>query len=342
MPDGGVHRLPPGVLRSRTLVKILVTGCAGFIGSKVSETLARHGHTVLGVDNLNDAYDTRLKTWRLDQIRRLPGLAVHQVDITNESAVRDLGQTQQFDAVINLAARAGVRQSILTPADYYKTNVAGTLRLLELCRERQIKKFVLASTSSLYAGSECPFREHQCTDHPLSPYAASKKAAETLCYAYHHLFGIDVAILRYFTVYGPAGRPDMAVFRFIRWLGEGEPLIVHGDASQQRDFTYVDDVADATLRALSLTGYEVVNVGSDRPVSLHHVITLLERRIGRPARLEHRPIHQADMPATWADIGKARRLLGWEPRTSLEEGLHAAIRWYEENRSWASHIALGN
>ena len=324
------------------IMKILVTGCAGFIGSKVSETLARNGHEVLGVDTLNDAYDPRLKTWRLDRLRRMPRVAVQQLDITDEAALSELSQRHQIDAVVNLAARAGVRQSILTPDAYYTTNVIGTLRLLDLCRTRDIKKFVLASTSSLYAGGDCPFREDQPTDRPLSPYAASKKAAEVLCYTYHHLYRLDVAVLRYFTVYGPAGRPDMAVFRFVRWLREGEPLVVHGDGSQERDFTYVDDVADATLRALNLTGYEIVNVGNDRPVSVRHVITLLERAIGRPARLAHQPIHPADMPATWADIGKARRLLAWEPRTSVEDGLGAAARWYEENRSWASHIAVGD
>jgi len=323
-------------------VRVLVTGCAGFIGAKVSETLARHGHDVFGIDNLNSAYDPRLKAWRLAQLRRLPGIEVHHLDIANGGALRDLAQRRQFDAVINLAARAGVRQSIVTPADYYQTNVAGTLQLLELCRARQVKKFILASTSSLYAGAERPFREDHSTDQALSPYAASKKAAEALCYTYHHLFGLDVAVLRYFTVYGPAGRPDMAVFRFIRWLAEGESLIVHGDAGQERDFTYVDDAAEATVRALSLTGHEVVNVGGDRPVSMRHLITLLERAMGRSARLEHRPVHRADMPATWADIGKARRLLGWEPHTALEEGLRAAVQWYAENREWASQVALGN
>lgn len=335
-----VRRRGPGALG--TVVRILVTGCAGFIGAKVAEVLAASGHEVLGVDNLNDAYDVRLKTWRLEQIRRTPGLTVQQLDITNADGLARLGERHRFDAVVNLAARAGVRQSLLTPGVYYETNVTGTLRLLELCRARGIKRFVLASTSSLYAGGECPFREDQPTDRPLSPYAASKKAAETLCYAYHHLYGIDVAVLRYFTVYGPASRPDMAVFRFVRWLREEEPLVVHGDAGQRRDFTYVDDVADATVRALSLAGYEIVNVGSDRPVSLRHVIGLLEREVGRPARLEHRPVHAADMPATWADIGKARRILGWEARTSLEDGLRAAVRWYEENRIWASQIAVGD
>ena len=322
-------------------MRALVTGCAGFIGSKVSEVLIRNHHDVVGVDDLNDAYEARLKEWRLAQLQRMSGFAFRRLDITGRNVLRELFRSEPFQAVINLAARAGVRQSLRDPWVYYETNVVGTLSLLELCRELKIQKFVLASTSSVYAGGERPFREDQPTDRPLSPYAASKKAAETLCYTYHHLFGMDVTVLRYFTVYGPAGRPDMSVFRFIRWISEGEPLVMYGDGSQQRDFTFVDDVANGTLLALKPLGYEVVNVGSDRPVSIQHVIALLEKELGRTARIERHPPHPADVPATWADIGKARRLLGWEPQTSFEEGLRAAVRWYGENRSWASRIALG-
>lgn len=326
----------------RWLMRVLVTGCAGFIGSKVSEVVVRDGHDVVGVDNLNDAYDTRLKEWRLGRLQRTSGFTFHRMDITEREALGELFQRQPIQAVMNLAARAGVRQSLRNPWVYYETNVTGTLNLLELCREHKIEKFVLASTSSLYGEGERPFREDHPTDRPLSPYAASKKAAETLCYTYHRLFGMDVTVLRYFTVYGPAGRPDMSVFRFIRWIAEGDPLTIYGDGRQQRDFTYVDDVANGTLLALKPLGYEVVNIGSDRPASIGHVIALLERGLGRPARLEHRPPHPADVPATWADIGKGRRLLGWEPRTSLEDGLNATIIWYEENRSWASRLALGD
>ena len=323
-------------------MRVLVTGCAGFIGSKVSEVLIRNHHQVVGVDNLNDAYELRLKEWRLSQLQRMPRFTFHRLDITERTMLPELFDHQRVEAVINLAARAGVRQSLRNPWVYYETNVTGTLNLLEVCRELKIEKFVLASTSSVYAGGERPFREDQPTDRPLSPYAASKKAAETLCYTYHALFGMDVTVLRYFTVYGPAGRPDMSIFRFIRWISGGESLLIYGDGSQQRDFTYVDDVANGTLLALKPLGYEVVNLGSDRPVSIQHVIRLLENELGRAARLDRHAPHPADVPATWADIGKARRLLGWEPRTSLEEGLRAAVGWYHENHSWASRIALGD
>jgi UDP-glucuronate 4-epimerase len=321
-------------------MRILLTGCCGFIGSKVAETLVREGHRVLGVDNLNDAYDVRLKEWRLTRLRGLPDFTYVQLDIADRPALTALARSQPLDAVVNLAARAGVRQSVLNPWLYYETNLTGTLNLLEVCREREIPKFVLASTSSLYARGTRPFCEDQATDRPLSPYAASKKAAETACYTAHTLFGLDVTILRYFTVYGPAGRPDMSIFRFIRWIAEEDPVTLYGDGSQERDFTFVDDVAEATLGALRPLGYEIINVGSDRPARLLDVIGTLERLLGQPAQLSRAPSHPADVHATWADIRKARALLGWTPHTSLEDGLAACVRWYREQRSWASSIDL--
>lgn len=323
-------------------MKVMVTGCAGFIGSKVSEVLASDGNQVIGVDNLNRAYDTRLKEWRLSQLQHKRDFTFHRLDTADREGLARLFRSHPVEAVINLAARAGVRQSVSNPWVYYEVNVTGTLNLLELCREHRIKKFVLASTSSLYGEAARPFQENQTTDHPLSPYAASKKAAETLCYTYHYLHGMDVSILRYFTVYGPAGRPDMSIFRFIRWIAEGDGLILYGDGTQERDFTYVDDIAEGTVLALKPVGYEVVNLGSDRPVSIRRVINLLEERLGRSARLERRPPHPADVPATWADIDKARRILRWEPRTAIEKGLHAAVEWYEQNRSWATELTLGD
>ena len=329
-------------------MNILVTGCAGFIGWKVSELLLQEGHTVLGIDNINNAYDARLKRWRLEQIEAHPNFSFHQLDITDRLALRHLFNSQseihnpRFRAVINLAARAGVRQSVENPWVYYETNVTGTLNLLELCRESKVEKFLLASTSSLYGASNTrPFREDANTDGPLSPYAASKKAAEALCYTYHYLHGLDVTVLRYFTVYGPAGRPDMSIFRFIRWIAEGDPVIVYGDGTQERDFTYVDDIARGTILGLKPRGYEVINLGGDQPASVKAVVAHLEDMLGKPARIERKPIHPADVPATWADISRAKRSLGWEPHTSLEQGLQAAVAWYRSNRHWARGIELG-
>jgi len=323
----------------------LVTGVAGFIASKVAEFLLADGHTVVGVDNLNDAYDVRLKRWRLAQLEGRPGFEFHRLDICDRDALCDLFGSQsrignpRFDAVINLAARAGVRQSVENPWVYYETNVTGTLNLLELCREFAVKKFVLASTSSLYGANNArPFREDANTDGPLSPYAASKKAAEALCYTYHYLYDIDVTVLRYFTVYGPAGRPDMSLFRFVQWISEGRPVIVYGDGKQSRDFTYVDDIARGTVAALRPLGFEVINLGSDRPVALEDAIRLVEELVGNKANVEYRPRHPADVLATWADIGKAERLLGWRSRTPFAEGVRRLVDWYQEERAWAREV----
>jgi UDP-glucuronate 4-epimerase len=313
-------------------MRVLVTGAAGFIGWKVCELLLESGYRVTGVDNLNDAYDVRLKQWRLAQLLPRAGFQFHKVDICDLGTLRPLFE-DGFDAVVNLAARAGVRYSVENPWVYCETNVGGTLNLLELCREQRVRKFVLASTSSLYGkNNPVPFREDANTDQPLSPYAASKKAAEALCYSYYHLHGLDVTVLRYFTVYGPAGRPDMALFRFVKWLSEGQPVVIYGDGDQSRDFTYVEDIARGTVAGLKRLGYEVINLGSDQPVVLREALRMIEERMGKRAEIRREAAHAADMRATWAEIGKAREILGWEPRTGLGEGLTALVKWYGE---WA-------
>jgi nucleoside-diphosphate-sugar epimerase len=245
--------------------------------------------------------------------------------------------------VINLAARAGVRQSVENPWVYVDTNVTGTLNLLELCREFEVKKFVLASTSSLYGeNNPLPFSEEASTDRPLSPYAASKKGAESLCHSYHHLYGIDVTIFRFFTVYGPAGRPDMSAFRFVQWISEGKPVTVYGDGKQSsRDYTYLEDIARGVIAGLKPLEYEVINLGSDSPIVLIDTIRLIEELVGRKAELSHQPFHPADARATWADIRKAEKLLGWRPQVSFHQGITALVEWYQANREWAKHIQTG-
>jgi len=322
------------------LANYLVTGAAGFIASRVAGMLLDDGHTVVGVDNLNDAYDPALKTWRLARIEGRDGFTFYKVDICDrEGIARVFERCAPFDAVVNLAARAGVRQSVDNPWVYVETNMTGTLNLLELCREHGVKKFQLASTSSLYgAHNTMPYAEDADTNRPLSPYAASKKGAEALCYTWHYLYGIDVTVNRYFTVYGPAGRPDMSLFRFVQWIREGRPLLVYGDGSQSRDFTYVDDIARGTIAGLKPLGFEVINLGSDTPTVLMDIIRYVEQRCGQEAKLVHEERHAADVTATWADISKARALLGWEPQYDWKRGVDDLIAWYDENRDWARDV----
>lgn len=320
------------------MARYLLTGVAGFIASQVAVRLLREGHDVVGVDNLNDAYDVRLKEWRLKNLEGLDRLTFHRTDITDRGQLERLF-SGGYDAVINLAARAGVRQSVENPWTYVDTNLVGSLNLLELCRLHSVPRFLLASTSSLYGSrNPLPFSEDADTDHVLSPYAASKKAAEAMCHTYHHLYGIHVSIPRYFTVFGPAGRPDMSLFRFVQWIVEGRPVAVFGKGEQSRDFTYVDDIARGTIAALRLDGYNVVNLGSDRPVVLRDAIRMIEEITNREARIEYSPMHVADVNATWANISKARSILGWSPETSLRVGLERLVEWYMANRSWAKEI----
>ncbi len=326
--------------------RILVTGAAGFIASRVCAQLYELGHQVTGLDNFNDAYDVRLKVWRWVHLENLPGLELHRMDLTDAGALERIfekhARTEQgapFDAVINLAARAGVRPSVDNPRLYVEANIVGALNALEMCRKYSVKKFVLASTSSLYGRDHAtPYREDMNTDHQLSPYAATKKAAEALAYTYHFLHGLDVSVLRYFTVYGPAGRPDMTPLRFVQRIREGRVLTIFGDGTQSRDFTYVDDIARGTIAALRPVGYEAFNLGSDEPLKLSRMIELIEELTGQAAKIEYLPWHPADMAATWADIKKARKMLDWAPKTHFREGLQRLVTWYEENRDWAKEI----
>ncbi|MDE2765862.1 MAG: GDP-mannose 4,6-dehydratase [Chloroflexota bacterium] len=316
-------------------MRLLVTGCAGFIGAAVARTALGDGHEVVGVDNLNDAYAPALKQWRLDRLAPLPRFAFVRADVADRALGAALAPHGRFDTVVNLAARAGVRDSRRDPWSSVEANALGALNLLEFCREAGVPKFVQASTSSVYGGAARPFTEETPPD-PRSPYAASKLAAEAYCAAYHHLYGIDASILRYFTVYGPAGRPDMAVFRFVHWIEEGRPVVLFGDGRQERDFTHVDDVARATLSALRPLGCEVVNVGGARPVSMLDLIALIERATGKAAVVERREAQAADAPATWADVSKARELLDWAPITPLEDGIAACVAWRREHRALAA------
>src|SRR5512147_1614249 len=287
------------------MANYLVTGAAGFIGARTAELLIKDGHTVVGIDNMNDAYDPRMKEYRLRKLRALPGFSFHQLDISDK-AIIDTFKEEKFDGVINMAARAGVRASVKDPWVYVESNMIGTLNMLEICRQTGTKKFVVASTSSIY-GEDPPYPtpESASSSEPLQPYAASKKGAEAMCHAYHHLYGIDVSVVRYFTVYGPAGRPALAFFRFVQWIVEGLPVRVNGDGEQSRGFTYIDDIARGTILALKPVGYEVINLGGHEVITINNLIKLIEQTIGKRAHVEYGPPNLADMLSNWADVSKA-------------------------------------
>ena len=322
-------------------MNILLTGCAGFIGARTAAMLLERGDEVVGVDNLNDYYDVRLKQHRLEGLATHQGFSFGQLDIEDRDVLAEVFAATRFDAVVNLAARAGVRASIETPLVYLTTNTQGTLNLLELMASHEVHQFVMASTSSLYAGAPMPFIETADVTNPISPYAATKLAAEALARTWHHLHGTNVAILRYFTVYGPAGRPDMSPFRFIEWIRRGQPIQLYGDGTQTRDFTYIDDIAAGTIAALDIRGCEVINLGGGNcPVSINAMIAAIEEGVGRKAVVSNLPPNPADMTDTSADITKACRLLGWKPDIAPAEGLRRTTAWHLENSAWLDEVRL--
>lgn len=321
--------------------RFLVTGAAGFIGARVTQLLVEQGHRVVGVDNLNNAYDVRLKYHRLESLRTLPGFEFRQQDVCDPALADVFTENAPLDGVIHLAGRAGVRASTDIPQEFLRSNVSGTLNLLELCRQHGCGKFVFASTSSIYgANPQYPTPEDADSSHPLQPYAATKKAAEVLCHAYHHLHGLDVTIFRFFTVYGPAGRPDLAMFRFVHWVAEERPVQINGDGSQSRGFTYIDDVAYGVLLGLKPLGYEIINLGGHESIRMLDLLAMIETIIGKKASINFRPFHPADMMKNLADVSKAYRLLGWQPQVGLQRGVQNLVDWYQRERSWVSQIAM--
>lgn len=315
-------------------MRILITGGAGFIGYHVARRLLGLGHEIALVDNFNEFYDPALKRRNVEDLRAEGAAALFEADILDVAALGGAFERTQPEAVIHLAAWAGVRPSIQKPALYAQVNVTGTVNVLELARRAGVQRFLFGSSSSVYGGStRIPFREDDPVDRPISPYAATKRAGELLCHTYAQNFSMDITCLRFFTVYGPRQRPEMAIRKFARLILDGDEVPVFGDGRSRRDYTYVDDIVDGVVAALSpLPGYEILNLGESRTVTLLELIALLEKALGRKARLRFLPEEPGDMAVTYADISRARQLLGYQPRTAIEEGIGKFVDWFLQAR----------
>ncbi|MFO1488145.1 MAG: SDR family NAD(P)-dependent oxidoreductase [Verrucomicrobiota bacterium] len=314
-------------------MNFLVTGGAGFIGSNLCERLLRSGHAVWAFDDLNNFYDPKFKQRNLAEIQSL-GLPFQfvQGDITDRAAVENLFASVKFDQIIHLAARAGVRPSLLDPVLYQRVNVEGTVNILEAARKTGVKKITMASTSSVYGvNSKMPFAETDPIFSAISPYAASKLCCEALGHVYHHIYGMDVVMLRFFTVYGRRQRPDLAIYKFAKLITAGKPIPVFGDGSTARDYTYVADILDGIMACTQKEfGYEIFNLGESQTVKLSYMIQLLEDALGKKAIIDRQPMQPGDVPLTFADISKARAKLGYNPQTKIDKGIPAFVDWFKQ------------
>lgn len=331
-------------------MKVLLTGAAGFIGFHLARVLLERGDQVVGVDNLNDYYDVRLKHARLERLEKYDDFSFRRLDITDRDGVEALFAGEKPEVVVNLAAQAGVRYSLENPHAYIDSNVSGFLNILEGCRHNPVKHLVFASSSSVYgANTRMPFSVGDNVDHPVSLYAASKKANELMAHSYSHLYGIPATGLRFFTVYGPWGRPDMALFLFTRAILAGEPIDVFNHGEMQRDFTYVDDIVEGVVRVMarpaapdpqwsgdrpdpgsSKASYRLYNIGNNNPVELRRMIETLEAKLGRKAQMNMLPIQPGDVPATYADVSDLEEDVGFRPATSIEDGVARFVEWYTD------------
>jgi UDP-glucuronate 4-epimerase len=317
-------------------VNFLVTGGAGFIGSHVCERLLNSGHSVWAFDDLNTFYDPQLKRRNLRDIQSLAKpFEFTQGDLTDRAALDELFGSVKFDQVIHLAARAGVRPSLAEPALYQRVNVEGTVNILEAARLTGVKKMTIASSSSVYGvNSKVPFAESDPIFAAISPYAASKLACEALGHVYHHVYGMDVAMLRFFTVYGPRQRPDLAIHKFAKLIHAGKPIPVFGDGSTARDYTYVTDIVDGVIACTQKElGFEIFNLGESQTVTLSYLIELIEKELGKKAIIDRQPPQPGDVPITFADVSKARAKLGYHPHIKIEQGIKMFIEWFRKNQS---------
>ena len=316
-------------------MKILITGAAGFIGSHLCEALI-NDHDVIGIDNFCDFYDIKIKRNNLKNLAQFDNFQIIKADIRSKSEMEDVFSHHKFDLIIHLAAMAGVRPSIDDPVLYTEVNINGTVNLLEQCKKHNIDKFIFASSSSVYGNNKkVPFAESDPVDLPISPYASTKKAGELICHSYHHLYQISIACLRFFTVYGPRQRPDLAIHKFDRNIISDEAIPVFGDGSTQRDYTYIDDIIDGILRSvdfvMSGSHYEIFNLGESQTISLSKMIKTIERSLGKEAKKEILPMQPGDVNQTYADISKAKEMLGYDPKTKFKVGVDKFIDWLKDN-----------
>jgi UDP-glucuronate 4-epimerase len=323
-----------GAVRLARPRRILVTGAAGFIGSHVVEALLERGDIVVGLDNFDPFYAPEIKWSNLELARSLPGYAFVEGDIRDSSALDQAFAIGQLDAVVHLAARAGVRPSIVDPLLYDSVNVVGTTTLLERSRLEGVPNFIFGSSSSVYGSTtKVPFSEEEVAAMPSSPYAATKRASELSCYAYHHLYGMNVACLRFFTVYGPRQRPEMAIHKFTDLIASGQPVPMFGDGSSRRDYTYVSDIVHGVIAALDRChGYRIYNLGTTATTSLRDLLTMIGTKLNRPVEIDQLPNQPGDVPITYADVTRAAQELDYAPRTSISDGLDRFISWYSEAR----------
>lgn len=313
---------------------VIVTGAAGFIGSNLTQAILERGYRVIGVDNFDDTYDTRFKEAHLAPFASNANFVLHRIDIRDLSAMREIFAAEKPSYVVHLAAKAETRAAVKDPYIYTSVNIDGTLNILELCREYPVENLVIASSSSVYGNSsQVPFTEDQLADRPLSPYGATKRAVELLAYTYHHNFDMNVTCLRYFNAHGENNRPGMVPYIWAEKLLRGEEIEISGDGSRKRDYTYIGDIVRATILAMEKPlGFEVLNIGNSTPASLNELLAVFEKVIGTKAKVKNRPSHGASVEETYANIDKAKELLGWEPEVSLEEGISRLVAWFRANR----------
>ena len=320
--------------------KILITGVSGFIGFHSAKELLKKGHKIIGIDNINNSYDIRLKEYRLSKLKHYTNFVFYKQDIANFEELKNIFSQNKIEKIIHLAGKAGVRKSLEEPQEYISSNIVGTVNLLELSKDYKINSFINASSSSVYAENEIPFVENNCINKISSPYGVTKRATELFTYSYHLNYKLNIVNFRLFTVYGSIGRPDMSIFKFIKLIDNNEPIHVFGDGEQTRSFTFIDDIVNGIIKALELTGFETINLGNDKRYSLNYLIKVIEKELNKKAKLIFEDINNLDMPDTLPDIQKAKKILNWKPEIDLDDGISRTINWHIENRELVNQIVF--